>query len=126
MKNTEKLNTIITANFEDLANLAEINKDLAAWEDEDIEATMAKYDLTAAEAVDIMKAMNSARYNANARAMKAADAGAAAAIDALGGIELDENEHHKNPERAELYRVVWLQIHEATMKVEFKALAKVC
>lgn len=119
MKNTEKLNTIIAANFEDLANMAELNKDAAAWEDEDIEETMAKYDLTVAEAIDIMKAMNSARYNANARAVKAADAGAAAAVKALVDADLGE------ADKGDLYNEIWAKIHKDVMTTEFKALAKV-
>ena len=119
MKNTEKLNSVIAANFGALANLAEINKDSAAWEDKDIEEIMVKYDLTAAEAVEVMKVMKNARYCANANAVKAADAGATAALKTLQDTGLSD------AELEDLYNEIWAQIHKAIMPIEFKALAKV-
>ena len=118
MMSTEKLNAIITSDFDFMAALAE-EIDEFGREDEDIEKVMDRHNLEPREAVTILDVMESARYHANARAVNAADKGAAEAITYLekaGGLA----EH----QLYDLYNALWRQIHAAVFPVEYKALAK--
>lgn len=118
MLNKEKLNAIIKDDFDYLAEIVEVTYKYGR-EDEDIEKIMKRHDLDPKDAADILEVMESARYNANAQAVKAADKGAAAAIAVLD----EEKTGWKDLDN--MYREIWEKIHDVTMNAEYKALARI-
>ena len=119
------LSKILADDFEFLNGLTE---EIAEYgrEDEDIEKVMNRHGLEPKDAARVLDIMESARYHANAHANRAADKGANAAIEALGGLEVNRDETgYTNPERGRLYDYLWHIIHEAVMPVEYKALANI-
>lgn len=113
--NTEKLNGIMSANFDFLAAMVNVNTDFGCvHDDDDIEMVSNRYNLTPEEADFILRIIESARYHANARAVKAAEVGSREAVKAIG---------------CDWYSDTRLNIHEAiynvVFKAEYKALAKI-
>lgn len=110
MKSPDELNAILAADFDYLAEITD-NTDTVYWADDDIEAVMERHNIGAEDAVCIMKAMISAHDRACVAAVKAADKGAAEAVNAVN-----------DPSN---YEDIWLAIHDSVRAIEYKALAKV-
>ncbi len=110
MKSPDEMNAILTADFDYLAEITN-NTDTVCWADDDIEAVMERHNIGAEDAILIMKAMISAHDRAGQAAVKAADKGAAEAVNAVN-----------DPSN---YEDIWLAIHDSVRAIEYKALARV-